>query len=118
MLHPGSDIAKKEEELCKNHLFNAIKDPKLREVFLPTYAPWARRMCYSDEFYPSLVQPHVEVAFEKLVRIEKDGIVSSTQSPLLGVNSGVGVTFDVRDDPNAVEKKREVDIIIWATGGL
>lgn len=62
MLHPGSDIANAEEKACADMLEAQVKDPKLREVFRPNYKPWARRMLFSNEFYPTVRIPSIMIS--------------------------------------------------------
>lgn len=89
---------------CKRNLAQ-VNDPKLREILWPKFDLWCRRVLFHSEFYPCLNEPHVKLIQERIVRIEKDGVLSADQ--------------DSRDkvaDPNAKQIKREYDILIYATG--
>lgn len=71
----------------------------------PQFDLWCRRVLFHNEFYPAINMPHVELIQERIVRIEKDGIVTADQN-----------SRDKVIDPNAKEIKREYDIIVYATG--
>lgn len=114
MLHPGSETAKREAKACLDHLEQNVQDPELRKILTPNYPPWARRMLFTNEFYPTLGLPNVELVDEKILKIEPTAIVSSTQSGRLGLNSGVGLHVVAEADPNAKEKRRDIDVVIWA----
>ncbi|KAI9032962.1 hypothetical protein DFJ74DRAFT_726035 [Hyaloraphidium curvatum] len=101
----GSDEYKKTVESARRNLETNIKDPKLREILWPTFHPWCRRVLFHDQFYPALNRPNVELVQERIVRIEKDGIVTALQDPR-----------DPVPDEKAELKKREFDVIIYATG--
>ena len=70
----------------------AIADPALRAAVTPTYVPGCKRILMSNEWYPTLARPNVEVVTEAIDRIEPHAVVTK---------DGVA---------------REVDAILWATG--
>ncbi len=74
------------------HLARQIADPHLRARLTPTYALGCKRVILSDDFYPALTQPHVEVVSEPLVQVEPEGL-----------RTGDG-------------RLHRVDTIVWATG--
>ncbi|RPE70823.1 cation diffusion facilitator CzcD-associated flavoprotein CzcO [Tibeticola sediminis] len=54
-----------------------IADPTLRERLTPPYPLGCKRIIYSNEYYPALAQPHVELVTEPIVRITERGIVTA-----------------------------------------
>ncbi|KAJ3335502.1 Autophagy protein 7, partial [Gonapodya sp. JEL0774] len=101
----GSEEQKFTIADAKSNLYDSIKDERLREILWPDYMPWGRRVTFHDEFYPSLVQPNVEVVQDRIVRINENGIVTAAQN-----------SRDLVPDPTAPETQRDYDIIIYGTG--
>ena len=85
MLEAGMKIARK-------HLESQVQDPELREKLTPRYLMGCKRVLLSDDFYPALTQPNVEVITERIREVRAHSIV----------------TEDGRE--------HEIDTIICATG--
>lgn len=62
------------------HLHAQIQDPKLRELLTPDYDPGCRRMLVSDDFYPSLLLPNVDLVVDRIDHIAAEGIVTGDGS--------------------------------------
>ncbi len=82
----------KAEGLVLQHLAAQVPDPALRAKLTPNYRLGCKRILLSDDFYPALTRPNVEVITERIREIRPGGIV----------------TEDGRE--------RAVDTIILATG--
>ncbi len=80
------------ERLGRRYLKRMIQDPVLREKVTPSYALGCKRVLLSDDYYPALARPNVEVLTDGIERIEADGIVSRNG------------------------EKNAVDVVILATG--
>ena len=78
--------------VAQAHLLRGIGDPALRERLRPSYALGCKRLIYSNDFYPALARPNVELVTDAITRITPRGIV----------------TADGRE--------REVDVLVCATG--
>jgi cation diffusion facilitator CzcD-associated flavoprotein CzcO len=78
--------------IARQHLEREIKDPKLRRALTPNYEIACKRILLSDDFYPVLNQPHVELVSEKIAEVRRNSVV----------------TYD------GVE--RPVDVLIFGTG--
>ena len=74
------------------HRERQISDPALRAQLTPNYPLGCKRLIYSNDFYPALTQPHVELVTNGVDRFTKTGIVTS---------DGV---------------ERPIDVLICATG--
>ncbi len=74
------------------HLRRAIKDPDLRERLTPDYRMGCKRILLSDEFYPAVARPNVELVTDAIAEIRPDGIVTADGT------------------------ERKVDCIVFATG--
>jgi cyclohexanone monooxygenase len=70
----------------------AVRDRRLRRILTPRYVIGCKRVLVSNDFYPALAQPDVEVIPEAVAEVREHSVV------------GVGGT------------EREVDTVIYATG--
>lgn len=78
--------------LALQHLERQVPDPVLRARLTPSFSPGCKRLLPSNEYYPALTQPNVELVTERIREIREHSIV----------------TADGRE--------REVDVLIAATG--
>jgi cation diffusion facilitator CzcD-associated flavoprotein CzcO/acetyl esterase/lipase len=68
------------------HRQRQVSDATLRAQLTPNYPLGCKRLIYSNDFYPALVQPHVELVTSGIDRFTETGIVT---------NDGVERTIDV-----------------------
>ena len=78
--------------IAKYHIKKSISDPVLREKVLPNYQIGCKRVLPSNNYYPALERPNVELVTEPIDTIETGAITSKKGN------------------------SREVDAIIYATG--
>ncbi len=78
--------------LARRFLAKQVKDPALRQRLTPDYLPGCKRILLSDDYYPALARPNVELVTERIDRLVPEG---------------------VRTADGAV---RPVDAVIFATG--
>jgi cation diffusion facilitator CzcD-associated flavoprotein CzcO len=78
--------------LAQHHIRRQVQDEELRRKLTPDYEVGCKRMLISNDFYPALQQPNVELVTEAVRELRPHGIV----------------TADGRE--------HEVDTIVWATG--
>jgi cation diffusion facilitator CzcD-associated flavoprotein CzcO len=74
------------------HMHKAISDPELRKKLTPAYTLGCKRILISNDYYPALAKPNVEVVTSGIQRATERGVL----------------------DGNGIE--RPVDIIIFGTG--
>jgi cation diffusion facilitator CzcD-associated flavoprotein CzcO len=74
------------------HMHKAVKDPALRRKLTPSYTLGCKRILISNDYYPALAQPNVDVVTSGIERVTEHGII----------------------DRNGIERK--VDVIIFGTG--
>ena len=60
---------------AKSDMRKHIKDPKLRETLTPDYPIGAKRILFSDSYYPALARENVELVTSGIARITRDGIL-------------------------------------------
>ena len=85
-------LLKLGEIIAKKHLHSQIKDPALRAALTPSYKMGCKRVLLSDDYYPALTKPSVELVTTSIQAIEPGG-VRTTDGQL-----------------------REVDAIVYSTG--
>ncbi|MBA1145987.1 NAD(P)/FAD-dependent oxidoreductase [Ectothiorhodospiraceae bacterium WFHF3C12] len=78
--------------LALRHMKRQVHDPSLRRKLTPDYTIGCKRVLMSNDFYPALTRPNVELITDGIERITPRGIVT---------HAG---------------QEREVDAIIFATG--
>jgi cation diffusion facilitator CzcD-associated flavoprotein CzcO len=80
------------EKLARKHLERQVSDPELRRKLTPSYRMGCKRILISDDYYPSLGQPNVELVTDGMREIRPRSIVTADGT------------------------EREVDTIIFGTG--
>jgi cation diffusion facilitator CzcD-associated flavoprotein CzcO len=85
-------IMKQAQKVAEKHLERQIRDPLLRAKLTPDFTLGCKRVLISDDYYPAIAQPNVEVVTERIAEVTPTGIVT---------DDGV---------------KHEVDTIIYGTG--
>jgi cation diffusion facilitator CzcD-associated flavoprotein CzcO len=80
------------ERIPLRHLHAQIKDPELRRKVTPDYRMGCKRILPTDEWYPALAKPNVEVVTEGITEVRPHSVVAADGT------------------------EREVDTIIFGTG--
>lgn len=80
------------ERLVGLHLRHQVRDPALRRALTPSYALGCKRLLLSDDYYPALTQPNVEVV----------------TSPVSEIGPRTITTADGRT--------HDIDVLVLATG--
>jgi cation diffusion facilitator CzcD-associated flavoprotein CzcO len=88
--HPAA--MRRGQRLARRHLAKAIADPALRAKLTPSYTMGCKRILLSDDYYPALTRPNVEVVTEGIAEVRAHSVVTA---------DGI---------------EREVDAIILGTG--
>jgi len=68
--------AKLTELFARRHLEQAVRDPALRAKLRPTYAVGCKRILLSDDYYPAVSQPNVELITAPITKVIPEGIVT------------------------------------------
>ena len=71
--HPG--VLAKTEAMCRRHLEKQVADPTLRAKLTPNYAVGCKRLLISNDWYPALQRPNVELITGGVSRIAPNGVV-------------------------------------------
>ena len=84
-----------------DHLHRQVADPDLRERLTPHYEPGCKRLLLSDDYYPSLTRPNVEVvdapvaSFTAHEVVGQDGIARPVDVVIMGTG------FEAAEPPYA-----------------
>jgi cation diffusion facilitator CzcD-associated flavoprotein CzcO len=88
-------------KLALGHLAKQVPDPALREKLIPHYEPGCKRLLLSDDYYPSLTRPNVEVvdtpvaSFTAHEVVGQDGIARPVDVVIMGTG------FEAAEPPYA-----------------
>ena len=63
--------------LWRHQLRTQIADPELRAKCVPDYTMGCKRVVFSDDWYPALARPDVELVTDPIERIVPDGVVTA-----------------------------------------
>jgi cation diffusion facilitator CzcD-associated flavoprotein CzcO len=106
------------ERQVRHQLERQVPDPELRARLTPDYQLGCKRALPSNDFYPALCQPNVELVTEPIARIEPEGILTA-DGQLHRLDVIVYATgFHVSDNP--VGERiigRESHLLAEASGG-
>ncbi len=87
------------ELMARRHLRAQVADPALRAKLTPTYAIGCKRILLSNEWYPALAQPNVDVVTDRIAEIRPHAVVTAdgVEHPADAIVFGTG--FHVTDMP-------------------
>src|SRR5205814_10213222 len=71
--HPAA--MRQVQRLAERHLRRTIADPALRARLLPSYRMGCKRILLSDDYYPALAQPNVDVLTGGIAEVRAHSIV-------------------------------------------
>lgn len=60
--------------LARRHLRDQVRDNDLRRRLQPDYAPGCKRALFSNDYFPALEQPNVDVVTDAIASVEPRGI--------------------------------------------
>ncbi|GAA3754154.1 flavin-containing monooxygenase [Salinactinospora qingdaonensis] len=97
--HPR--LLRAAETLARLHLRRHVSDPHLRAKLTPDYVMGCKRILLSNDYYPALTQPNVDVVAAGLSEIRGDTAVAAdgTTRPVEAIIFGTG--FHATDMPIA-----------------
>jgi cation diffusion facilitator CzcD-associated flavoprotein CzcO len=87
------------EKLARKHLESQVADPELRAKLTPTYNPGCKRLLPSNDWYPALQRPNVDLVTEKIVEIRPDAVVTADGEAHAADTLILGTGFRVLDNP-------------------
>jgi cation diffusion facilitator CzcD-associated flavoprotein CzcO len=87
------------EKLARAHLERQVTDPDLRARLTPDYTIGCKRILISNDWYPALTEPNVEVVTDGIAEVRPQSIVTrdGVERPVDTIICGTG--FHVTDYP-------------------
>jgi cation diffusion facilitator CzcD-associated flavoprotein CzcO len=106
-------LMKAVERLARRHLRRQVPDPELRRRLTPTYTIGCKRILLSNDYYPALSRPNVEVVTDGIAELREHSIIGGDgiERPIDTVILGTG--FHVTDAP-AMRRIRGRDGVLLA----
>jgi cation diffusion facilitator CzcD-associated flavoprotein CzcO len=94
-------IMKLPERIGLRHLRSQVPDPELRRKLTPRFTLGCKRILISNEYYPALTEPNVEVVTDGIAEVRERSIVTADgrERPVDTIICGTG--FHVTDMPVA-----------------
>jgi cation diffusion facilitator CzcD-associated flavoprotein CzcO len=89
----GSQRAMKlSHNLAAGHLNRQVSDPNLRAKLTPNYKIGCKRVMLSNDYYPALQRPNVEVTTDQIAQVNAHSIVDATgmERPVDAIIFGTG----------------------------
>jgi len=72
-----SDHMRGIEEVCRQHLEEAVRDPQLRDRLRPDYRAACKRLVISPDFFEAVQKPSVELITDGIEAVEPAGVRTS-----------------------------------------
>jgi cation diffusion facilitator CzcD-associated flavoprotein CzcO len=93
------------QRLALRHLRRSISNPDLRHKLTPNYTMGCKRMLLSNDFYPAVSQPNVEVITSGVAEVRRDSVVAGDgiERPVEVIIFGTG--FRPTDPPLAAHMR-------------
>lgn len=85
------------ELMARRHLANQVSDPVLREKLTPKYTIGCKRVLFSNNYYPALSQPNVEVVAAGVKEVKANSVVAANGEEHEVDIIICGTGFDVQD---------------------
>ncbi|MFC5722081.1 flavin-containing monooxygenase [Streptomyces gamaensis] len=89
------------EHTAKAHMRKAISDPALRARLTPGYRIGCKRILLSNDYYPALVRPNVDVVTSALAEVDGSTLIAADGSRAEADAIVLGTGFRVTDLPIA-----------------
>lgn len=64
------------ERIAERHLHSQVEDPQLRAVLEPDYRIGCKRVLFSDDWYPALQKPNVELITDPIADLAAGGVIT------------------------------------------
>jgi cation diffusion facilitator CzcD-associated flavoprotein CzcO len=97
--HPA--VMRQGQRLALRHLRKAVADPDLRARLTPDYTMGCKRILISDDYYPAVAQPNVEVVTGAIADIREHSVVTADGVERLVDAIILGTGFRPTDPPLA-----------------
>jgi cation diffusion facilitator CzcD-associated flavoprotein CzcO len=104
----NTKLMKALSRLAKRHMERVVKDPGLRAKLTPDYTLGCKRILPSNDWYPAIVKPNVEVVTDAITEVRPNSIITADGHEREVDTIVLGTGFHVTDMP-ASERVRGKD---------
>jgi cation diffusion facilitator CzcD-associated flavoprotein CzcO len=109
------------EAVARNHLRRQVPDPELRRRLTPSFRLGCKRILVSDEYYPTLSRPGVEVVTDGIESVRERSIVArdGTEREIDTIIFGTG--FQATEPPSASYVRGRDGVLLadaWSRRGM
>jgi cation diffusion facilitator CzcD-associated flavoprotein CzcO len=94
-------LMRQAQRLALRHLRRQVADPRLRAKLTPDYTLGCKRILLSDDYYPALTEPNVEVLTDGVAEVRPHSLVTTAGVELTVDTIIFGTGFHVTDAPVA-----------------
>jgi cation diffusion facilitator CzcD-associated flavoprotein CzcO len=94
-------FAKLPERVAVKHLRDQVPDPELRRRLTPDYTIGCKRVLISNDYFPALMQPNVELVTDGIAEVRASSVVTAGGSEREVDTIIFGTGFRVTDPPSA-----------------
>jgi len=94
-------MMKLPERLARRHLRHQVSDPELRTKLTPDYTIGCKRILLSNDWFPALSKPNVNVVTEGVREIRESSVVTESGEEIELDTLIMGTGFHVTDLPAA-----------------
>lgn len=92
-------LMRKARAAALRHMHAVVTDPGLRAKLTPAYEIGCKRILVSNDYYPALVRPNVEVVTDRIAEVREHSIVTADGTERLTDTLIYGTGFHVTDNP-------------------
>lgn len=106
--------------MARAHLRAAVADPDLRRALTPDYEMGCKRILLSDDFYPALTRPNVELVPQAVAAVRPGAVVAAdgTERPVDTIIFGTGFDVTGHGSAEAVVGRHGASLAeAWARAG-
>ncbi|HWH33192.1 MAG TPA: NAD(P)/FAD-dependent oxidoreductase [Egibacteraceae bacterium] len=99
-MHHRKRFTSPPERVARRHLRKQVPDPDLRAKLTPDYAAGCKRILISNDWYPALGKPNVDLVTAGIAEVTETGVVDrdGVERPVDAIIFGTG--FHVTDFPH------------------
>jgi len=94
-------FAKLPQRVALKHLRDQVPDPELRRKLTPDYTIGCKRVLLSNDYFPALMQPNVELVTDGIAEVRASSVVTADGSEREVDTIIFGTGFRVTDPPSA-----------------
>lgn len=107
------------QAIAQRHINKRVKDPVLREKLTPKYTIGCKRVLISNDYYPALTQPHVDVVTDRIREVRAHSIVAAdgSERKVDAIIYGTGFTVQNPVQRGSIFGRAGVDLVdAWKEG--